>query len=457
MPSSQADQSALSEWLELDYFERQRPLTRWRRRLVWSALAIGAILCAGLLLPPFFGPRSVLPTYQSRPLADAHAMFNEDCTQCHTESFRPLGRFVHGDVVRSVEDSACLRCHDGPLHNSEQLATPECATCHREHLGRPVLTHVGDSHCTACHANQQTRSGRSTFASQVSSFPGHHPDFGQWRKDPIKDTGTIRFNHAVHLKPEGILVPATTPPGERPTMRRLDCTSCHQPDLAGRYMQPIQYERHCAECHPLSIRMVGEAKEESAIKAAEAFARTPAPHREPSVVRGVLRERLTEFALQFRHEKERVAPPPGDSPLPGPRRPQPVTEAQWDWVSRELAQVEKQLFDRKGGCAYCHQAEDPPMVSGLPRLAKSQIPERWFPHSRFDHRAHRLLDCASCHPTSAASTRTADVLMPSKETCVACHSPHGGARHDCAECHTFHDPKKARRHSGHLTPDAFGK
>ncbi len=453
MLSSQSDPKDLPDWLELDYFRRRRPLARWRRRLVRGALGAGALLCVLLLLPPFLGPRALLPVYESRPVSTAHAMFNDDCAQCHTESFRPLGRLVHGDDVRSVDDATCLRCHDGASHHHKQTHTPDCASCHREHLGRPALARVPDADCAACHADLKTRSGKAAFAANVASFPDRHPEFGRWQEG-AKDTGTVRFNHQVHLQPDGVLVPGS---GDKPERRKLDCTACHQADAAGRFMRPINYERHCAECHPLGVRVSGETKDDKARRAAEEFARAPAPHRAPDVVRAVLRQRFTDFALAHRVGGDRLAPEVPQSPLPGPRRAPPITEEQWHWVGRELAQAEKLLFDGPGGCAYCHAVEERAGAKGLPVYRKSSLPERWFPHSRFGHTAHRMLSCVSCHAGAPASAKTADVLMPTKETCQQCHAPRGGARHDCAECHLYHDPKAGRGLNGHLTLESLGK
>lgn len=458
MLSSQADPKDLPDWQELDYFHRPRPLTRWRRRLAWGSLVAGAVLCALLVLTPFVGPRALQPIYQARPVSQAHTFFNDDCAQCHKESFRPLGRLAHGDDFRSVEDATCLHCHDGAIHHPEQTETPSCATCHREHLGRPQLARVPDPHCTACHADTHTRSGKATFAARVTAFPDDHPEFGAWRGGPLTDPGTVRFNHKVHLNPEGVLVPPDEAlAGEGPARRRLDCTSCHEPDAAGRYIKPVTYERHCASCHPLSARVVGEAIGAKAQAAAQQFARVPVPHREPELVRAVLRQRYTDFAREHRQGPERLAPDPGGSPLPGPRRPQPVTEEQAQWVGRELAEAERLLFDLKGGCAYCHTPAGPPDRSGLPRYEKSSMPERWFPHSRFDHTAHRMLSCVSCHGGASESTATADVLMPTLNLCQKCHAPKAGARHDCAECHRYHDRARSRGLNGPVTPEGLGR
>ena len=52
MLSSQPDLKELSEWVELDYFRRRRPLGRWHAYVV-RAFWIGSLLiCAGLIALP---------------------------------------------------------------------------------------------------------------------------------------------------------------------------------------------------------------------------------------------------------------------------------------------------------------------------------------------------------------------------------------------------------------------
>jgi hypothetical protein len=83
-------------------------------------------------------------TQQTGPVSTAHAAFNNDCAQCHTRSLTPLARLVHGDSVRAVPNDACKVCHDGGPHYE---TLDDCATCHREHLGKPELARVPDGYC----------------------------------------------------------------------------------------------------------------------------------------------------------------------------------------------------------------------------------------------------------------------------------------------------------------------
>src|SRR5260370_30707810 len=114
-------------------------------------------------------------------------------------------------------------------------------------------------------------------------------------------------------------------------------------------MQRINYEQHCAQCHPLSVQLAGtfKAPDQALLdKAVEKFNRTPAPHREPMVVRGVLRERLLAFIQEFP-----LAPgEPRDQLIEahalGKRSSvgRPPTEVEWEWTRRRLRPLERLLF-----------------------------------------------------------------------------------------------------------------
>ena len=88
---------------------------------------------------------------------------------------------------------------------------------------------------------------------------------------------------------------------------------------------------------------------------------------------------------------------------------------------------------------------------GLFRIARVNVPVRWFPYSRFDHQAHSPLPelkergkgnwCVACHENALASRKTEDVLLPSIGLCRNCHMEPAGAQARCKSCHDFHVPK----------------
>jgi hypothetical protein len=71
--------------------------------------------------------------------------------------------------------------------------------------------------------------------------------------------------------------------------------------------------------------------------------------------------------------------------------------------------------------------------------------------SDFDHAKHvsvKGVDCETCHQIARGSTRSSDILLPVKDSCVKCHSPHAepGLRTaaECITCHQYHAPKAAQ-------------
>src|SRR5438093_13114595 len=106
MPSPLRDPKSLPEWIELDYYRRPRPLRRLRAFLTWGVFFLSLTALAATLAT------QRMRFYQPGPLATAHAMFTDNCGQCHTESFQPVKRFFHGDHhIRPVTADACARCH----------------------------------------------------------------------------------------------------------------------------------------------------------------------------------------------------------------------------------------------------------------------------------------------------------------------------------------------------------
>jgi hypothetical protein len=340
-------------------------------------------------------------------------------------------------------DAACQKCHAGPPHHDIVSREMGCAVCHREHRGFK-LTRVDDVSCTICHANlaANIKEGQSSPYSNVSGFsPGTHPEFSVWRNKGA-DPGTIRFNHALHLHADGVADAAGT-------KQVLDCQACHQTEQTGRYMKPVNYQQHCQQCHPLKVAVVGDWKTEAQKKAAAEFTKLPAPHDKPMIVRGTLRARYLEFARQYPDDVLGQGGAVVGRPLPGPPRPQ--AQAGGDplaWVDSQVDKAERLLFQGGGGCQYCHQVASW-QKDGLPAIAPPTMLTPWFRSARFGHDAHRLLDCQQCH-AAKQSGQTADILLPDVNSCMQCHRQ-GGARNDCALCHTYHDRAAEHKFRGTLT------
>ncbi|MBI1915208.1 MAG: hypothetical protein HYS12_10785 [Planctomycetes bacterium] len=474
MPSAFRNQKNLKEWLELDYYQRPRGLRRWRNRLTLLLLVLCVVGVAGAI---FLLPRSAR-LVQAGPVTSAHSIVH-DCERCHQEAFLTAKKLLPGNAgVRVVPDEACIQCHDGPAHNQVQDNPEEvrCATCHREHRGRSVLARVPDGDCTACHADLKghRKGGREGLAfKDVHAFNDDHPEFRLRRTNPdgqkASDEAKILFNHEHHLvelKKLGDRFERLAEPLKK--LREQGCVRCHEPDAAGRYMRPVNYEAHCAECHPLSVQLAGEfrgegPREDQQIKqAVEEFNRKPAPHKEPRVVRAELRERLLSFVQRFPVVPDEDAPMDRlvDEGVFG-KRP---TREQWKWVKRKLDSFEGVLFaaDKLEGvqgqllnhsCNHCHiEKKGERGGAGLPVFEKTNIPDRWLTHARFSHQHHRMLNCTECHD-APVSSKTADILMPSVGSCQKCHNPDVGVRNDCVECHNYHDRRHTREIHKNFTID----
>ena len=87
----------------------------------------------------------------------------------------------------------------------------------------------------------------------------------------------------------------------------------------------------------------------------------------------------------------------------------------------------------------------------IPTVPSPAIPAIWFSHSRFQHDAHRMLNCLSCHPQVSRSTQTQEVLIPGRDLCLQCHNASVGAPAACATCHRYHDPFLEEQGPGVLT------
>jgi hypothetical protein len=238
-------------------------------------------------------------------------------------------------------------------------------------------------------------------------------------------------------------------------------------------MKPVRYQKHCQECHPLTIHVTGEALAADAVRA---FARQPALHPGPGQTAEVVRADMRNRFLRFARENPKripawslaaklvadfasslpanvasLAPLAKPAPvsstsatpargIPGSRRAPPVTPDQLGWVDFQLWHAERTLFDGADGCRRCHTETSVPFnrPQGLPEY-KPFMKEQWYPSSRFDHHSHRMLHCLECHTQAAASTTEKTVMLPGVATCQRCHNPLAGVKSDCIECHVFHE------------------
>jgi hypothetical protein len=432
-------------WYALDYFRRPSGL---KSRRFWVTLST-ALVVAGL------SALTLVPwahwMHQAAPVSQAHAKLNNNCASCHDTMCQPLARLFNAGDVLSVSNKTCNDCHAGAIHHAKQAREPACATCHREHQGHDVLaTHVADRHCASCHGDlaSSIRVGEKTaYHNVITHFNRDHPEFAASALGK-KDQAKVKFNHKAHLDLDLDALRFANKKIGRDDIKgsepKMACADCHQMDDARKYPLPINYDKHCASCHALNAPLIGDFAKELKDAAAQ-FAKTPLPHREPAIVRAVLRDRLAEFA-QANHV---VAGKSVSVPRPLPWRP--VTDEQWSWAKEQAKKTEEVLFmnrqwqknEQLGACSHCHIEKD--RNAGLPVYYKTEIPPRWHQHSIFDHNSHRAMTCIDCHDKNAAgikvadSQSTTDILLPTLKSCQECHTGgSNGARNACVECHRYH-------------------
>jgi hypothetical protein len=340
-------------------------------------------------------------------------------------------------------DQSCQGCHT--LHNFHEpnvVRDFSCSECHREHLGAGPMHAPDSANCLECHGNAQImeasfQKGKTLpreafdfrsdhgqivfktprpergFTKVFHAFAVDHPEF-EIHAQKLKDTDTLKFNHRLHL---GDTV-------KTKNGGKLVCADCHKPDTAGAFYQKISFEKNCRECHSLQFDKHNPEMQ--------------LPHGNPETVRAYLRSLNIQYADLGRKKginEQRALENFVETQLQNLRAEKlsgENLEQQVFFSAAKKSLDERALYP---GCAYCHEVKAHGEL--VPVITKPRIPDRWLPRARFDHSKHVTMVCAECHDVRR-SELTADILIPGKASCVTCHSPKGGVRNDCAECHGFH-------------------
>ncbi len=415
----------LAQRIDLNYFKRAHGQRRWRFLLSAALPAAALVWIAGYAAAGNRAP------YSAGPVSSAHAFAEQKCEVCHA---RDAGFRAH------VSQGACLGCHDAPAHAVKQPAPPDCATCHQEHSGRVRLAHVADTLCVGCHRDPQSTGPAAPIG--VREFPDGHPEFAAIRTHQ-KDPGGLRFNHAVHVKAEGVRGPKGA--------ERLECAACHKPEIVrqiGRrtlgtgLMTTASFADACARCHPLYFDESVDAR---------------APHDRPAVVREFVQKALTDYIAEH---PEDIGRSTGVRrvPINFPRAPEPPARNAADWITRRLAADERLLWNKT--CSECHErsatgsTDRTAGASGLPAYVPSNVTRLWMTRASFDHTPHGAVQCSGCH-RAETSESASDVLMPPASACATCHTPGRGAEARCFECHQYHDWSKSHPVAPPFRVDSF--
>ena len=434
----------VAQRIDLNYFKRPTPFKRVRLLLVILAplLALGWLAWQAFVHDPH--------VYSSGRMSGAHAVLEKQCAECHLEKT--------GEFSAKAADNACLSCHDGPMHHQNQVRAdvPNCATCHVEHRGRVNIVASSNISCSECHSHLKVSAGNTLYAANIRTLEDGHPEIAALRKN-FKDPGTILLNHSIHMKP--------IRRGPNGPLVQMECADCHRPEpvqaswpyadanyvdakvtydskdvllpvktgtlqprhAVGRaYMAPVKFSTACAACHLLTF----DKRFDNGV-----------PHDKPDVVHAFVVKKFQEYIAGHPGDVRVVRDPQRDltgKPLPPEVRV--LTPAQW--VAERAADAEELLWRKT--CKQCH-ALNTVKGASLPHVAEANLTERWMPHARFDHDAHRGFSCIGCHPGALTSKETSDVLVPPLANCKTCHAPgpdHAESR--CFECHTYHDWSKRK-------------
>jgi hypothetical protein len=190
---------------------------------------------------------------------------------------------------------------------------------------------------------------------------------------PVADADTLNFNHADHLA------------------SGLTCASCHtMVETLGRIEPaPLKFATHCQGCHALNFD--------------SRFPDLQVPHGGDS-------NEVYGYVLTTLASKDGMSPAV---------------------VKKAMAEADDVFTST---CSLCH-----PVARHGQRMAVTPpaLPAKWMPHAVFSHTDHLHVNCETCHRNVRTSTRTADVLMPTQQACVACHA--GNNITTCATCHVYHE------------------
>lgn len=438
----------LAQRIDLNYFKRPTPL---KRAKFWLSILLPFLALIWIAWRGLSGDHRV---YSSGRMSRAHAVLEKECSACHVQQA--------GVFSAKAADSACLDCHDGPMHHAGAPKQLECSICHAEHRGRVNVSVASNEACAECHADLKANNPTSTYASRIRSFEDGHPEFSALV--PVagvaaSDPGTIKLNHAIHMKP--------IRRGPNGPNVQLVCGNCHhatavnadltyadpkyraasvsytdndevlplrpgtlhpsRPVTGRELMAPVKFANACAGCHLLTF----DKRFEEGV-----------PHDKPEVVRAFLTKRFQQYVAAHPDEVRVLRDPGRDlSGKPLPPRVRVLTPAQW--VAERTADAEELLWRKT--CKQCHTLSFGLGKEGFPLVADTKTTIRWMPHAKFDHDAHRGFTCVSCHAKALTSTESSDILVSGIATCKACHAPGPGhADSRCSECHTYHDWSKRK-------------
>ncbi|HSA79592.1 MAG TPA: cytochrome c3 family protein [Geminicoccaceae bacterium] len=455
-----------------------------KRAISWLLFLL--VIVGGLALPVVAYrttlPRGVVDTERTRlfagfdrfwisgELSSSHKLLGDNCNACHELPFVP------------TRSEACGACHADTRHHFDvarhvfsDFAPTACTGCHNEHQGPSGIVPIQQSLCADCHSDLSVKA--ETELLDAADFGSAHAQFrptvvtdpagGRVQRVALGAAGfpeersNLDFPHAIHLAQRcevaGVTdleqlknVPVETLQGCRVLQQArqdlnqegLGCVDCHRPEPGGVSMLLPRMERHCAVCH--SHRLTFDESAPDRVL----------PHGKPDDVIAVINDFYAARAMQGR-----LAPPLEDQPglrrRPGVSGPAAGPTGAGSSAEQEAPAIAARKLEDVFGrslCGVCHEII-PPAASerGKWEVLPVRLTSLWMPKARFDHAAHKTMQCTDCH-RAQTSRASKDVLMPPIETCRACHQgEHARAAvpSACIMCHVYHredlDPMLPRR------------
>jgi len=419
-----------------------------KRMLAWltASIVLLAFLAVPIISQQFHAvhPKSAIvgdASWSPGKLSLAHHALESRCEACHVKPFQ------------SVRNETCRSCHKNahdhapPDRMDQARANPPlaelflrtvarefgregpggCVDCHNEHRGLAPMAMPQQKFCAECHGALRDKMA-DTRLGNAGDFGQLHPQFTPMI---VTDPGTralgrvsldtnprersgLTFPHRVHLDPLGGVARMAASIGRGHGYgNRLECKDCHHPTEDRVRFQPVTMERDCEVCHSLAYDKVGgifRKLHHGDVDQMIADLSAASPHQ--PVVTG--RRRPGEYAPGGAYYSNFASPSGGGL------------------IGRALS--------RDGICGECHT---PVTRGGRLSVMPVTLVNRYMANGWFDHRAHRQTPCASCH-AAAASTSSADVLLPKIAVCRTCHAGENAAGakvpSGCAMCHRFHPP-----------------
>lgn len=393
-----------------------------------------------------------------------------ECTTCHSEH---KGRNFS---LVDLKDRSCTQCHS---NLTEAMAQPNNKLDKADQSidkfavdSHPEFRAVREKEGKASRDPSNLKFNHALHMNLGMAAPGGKPFF------KYADITSNKEQYGQQAKPDEFV--------------QLSCTDCHQSTASfadgntslsdERNFFPVQFNSHCIGCHSLDVprqptELIANAAKNWSKTPEEIRAASPTPSTiaiphgdQPSRIKELLQ--ATYFQELVSHDKAMATELSEPLEMPGLKKD--MAKKLQASVDGEVSFAEEILYLGQQTCSKCHsyvstdgkshwfeenqltpdqQASfQKTIATGDFKVEPTNVPTNWMPGAVFSHKSHRAVDCQQCHsgayPSSDnRSVSSQDVMLPGITNCVQCHSPHqntpkgpiGGVRHDCVECHRYHE------------------